>query len=134
MSGVDDLDAMIAWYRDKLGYRVEKTWAVDGLPGMRLAYLIGHDGFRIELVEGGRGPRTPNPSSFEQALKARGYQHLCYEVGDVDAVMAELGARGVAAFYPATDFPVGAERRVAFIKDPEGNIIEFAGPLKGNKP
>lgn len=43
--------------------------------------------------------------------------------------MTELARRDVATFFPATDFPQGAERRVAFVKDPEGNVIEFAGPL-----
>jgi catechol 2,3-dioxygenase-like lactoylglutathione lyase family enzyme len=120
MLGVDDMEAMIAWYRDKLGYRVEKAWTVDGLPGIRLAYLIGHGGYRMELIAGGRGPRTPDPASFDQHFRMRGYQHACYWVDDVDAVMEELQGRGVAAFFPATDFPKGAERRVAFVKDPEG--------------
>lgn len=129
MLGVDDMEAVIAWYRDKLGYEVEKAWTVDGLPGIRLAYLIGHGGYRMELIAGGHGPKTPDPASFDEHFRMRGYQHACYWVDDVDAVMAELKSRGVEAFFPATDFPVGAERRVAFVKDPEGNIIEFAGPL-----
>lgn len=45
--------------------------------------------------------------------------------------MAELTKRGVPAFVSATDYPKGAERRVAFVKDPEGNVIELAGPLAG---
>lgn len=38
-------------------------------------------------------------------------------------------ARGVSAFVPAESYPEGAERRVAFILDPEGNVIEFSHPL-----
>lgn len=129
MLGVDDMEAMMAWYRDKLGYEVEKAWTVDGLPGIRLAYLIGHGGYRMELIAGGRGPRTPNPASFDEHFRMRGYQHACYWVDDVDAVMAELKGRGVEVFFPSTDFPAGAERRVALVKDPEGNVVEFAGPL-----
>lgn len=127
--GVDDMEAMMAWYRDKLGYEVEKAWTVDGLPGIRLAYLIGHGGYRMELIAGGRGLRTPNPASFDEHFRMRGYQHACYWVDDVDAVMAELKGRGVEVFFPSTDFPAGAERRVALVKDPEGNVVEFAGPL-----
>lgn len=130
MLGVDDMEAIIAWYRDKLGFVIEKAWTVDGLPGIQLAYITGHN-YRIELISGGRGPRTPDPESFDKHFRMRGFQHLCFWADDVDAVMAELNKRGVATFFPATDFPKGAERRVAFVKDPEGNVIEFAGLLKG---
>lgn len=128
MLGVDDMDGMITWYREKLSFQVERAWTVDGLPGIQLAYIGAH-GFRLELIAGGRGPRTPDPASFDQHFRMRGFQHLCLWTENVDAVMAELSRRGVQTFYPATDFPNGAERRVAFVKDPEGNVIEFAGPL-----
>lgn len=77
MLGVDDMNAMIAWYRDKLGFQVERAWTVDGLPGIQLAYIGGH-GFRIELIAGGRGPRTSDPASFDQHFRMRGFQHLCF--------------------------------------------------------
>jgi catechol 2,3-dioxygenase-like lactoylglutathione lyase family enzyme len=130
MLGVDDMDRMTTWYRDVLGFEVEKAWTVEGLPGIRLAYLTGH-GFRLELIAGGGGPRTPVPASFPEHFTMRGFQHLCFWVDDVDAAVAELERRGVPMFVPATDYPEGAERRVAFVKDPEGNVVELAGPLAG---
>lgn len=131
MVGVDDFDGMIRWYVDKLGFLEEKRWTVEGLAGINLAYLIGPGDFRIEFIGGGKGPRTPVPATFPQHFTMRGFQHLCFWVDDVDAAMAELRRRGVPVFVPAEDYPVGAERRVAFIQDPEGNVIEFAGPLRG---
>ncbi len=129
MIGVDNFGVMIAWYREKLGFQEEKRWTVDGLNGIDLAYIVGPDGFRIEFIGGGKGPRTPVPASFPEHFTMRGLQHLSFRVADVDAAVAELRARGVAVFVEAEDYPVGAQRRVAFIKDPEGNVIEFAGPL-----
>lgn len=129
--GVDDIDAMIDWYSRVLGFAVEKRWTVEELPGRELAYLIGANGFRIELISGGTGPRAPSGDSFAEHLSIRGANHLCFRVTDVDAAVASIEASGATAFYPPTDYPVGAERRIAFLKDVEGNVIEFAGPLKG---
>jgi methylmalonyl-CoA/ethylmalonyl-CoA epimerase len=129
--GVDDMEGAIAWYGRVLGFQVEKRWTVTELPGRDLAYLIGPDGFRLELVSGGNGPRSPSGESFADHLGVRGANHLCFSVADVDAAVAAIEAEGVSPFFPATDYPVGAERRIAFFKDMEGNVIEFAGPLRG---
>lgn len=130
--GVDDMQNVIDWYDRVLGFRVEKRWTVAELPGRELAYLIGPDGFRIELISGGQGPRTPSGDTFADHLGVRGANHLCFRVTDVDAAVEAIEAAGVAPFFPPTDYPVGAERRIAFFKDIEGNVIEFAGPLKSN--
>lgn len=131
--GVDDMDRMVDWYVRVLGFQVEKSWTVDELPGVRLTYLRHPSGWRMEFASGVTGPRTPRAADFGSAFQMRGMQHLCFRVADVDAAMAAVASRGVKAFFPATDFPVGAERRVAFIQDPEGNVIEFAGPLAGKR-
>ncbi|MBA3675908.1 MAG: VOC family protein [Sphingosinicella sp.] len=129
--GVDSMEAMIDWYGRVLGFTVEKRWTVAELPGRELAYIIGASGFRIELISGGTGPRSPSGDSFAEHLGVRGSNHLCFRVPDVDAAVAAVETAGVTPFFPPTDYPVGAERRIAFLKDIEGNVIEFAGPLKG---
>lgn len=126
--GVRDLDAMAAWYRDVLGFVVEKVWTVEGLEGTRLAYLIG-PGWRIAMIEGGIGPFPPAPADFNDHFQRGGYGHIGFAVEDVDETVAALSARGVEPFVPATSFPDGAERRVAFFLDPEGNVIEISYPL-----
>jgi catechol 2,3-dioxygenase-like lactoylglutathione lyase family enzyme len=131
--GVDDFEGVLAWYCEKLGFAVEKRWHVEKLPGVQLAYLIGPDGFRLEVLGGGQGPRSPIGADFAEHLGIRGWNHLCFWSDDVDATMADLAAWVVGAFVPVTDYPIGAERRVAFVQDPEGNVIEFAGPLSGGR-
>ena len=128
MIGARDWDAMATWYRDKLDFVVEKVWTVDDLEGIQLGYLTGQ-GFRIELIGGGKGGRMKVPNDFAEHFNMGGIQHIAFAVEDVDETMAELARRGVEPFVPATSFPEGAERRVAFIKDPEGNVIEFATPI-----
>lgn len=131
--GVDNMDVMIDWYVRVLGFSVEKAWTVDELPGVRLAYLIHPSGWRVEFAAGVSGPRTPKAKDFAEAFQMRGLQHLAFRVTNVDAAVKAAVEQGASVLYPATDFPVGAERRVAFIQDPEGNLIEFAGPLAAAK-
>ena len=118
----------ISWYRDKLGFRVQQEWTVPEFPGVKLAY-IELNGFVIEIVE------TPNefqksqiPSDLSVALSDRGFGHIAFLAADVDAVAAELSARGVELVVPPTSFP-DSGRRLIFVKDNNGNYIEFLTPL-----
>lgn len=126
--GVDNYDVMKRWYIEKLDFNIDKEWTVDELPGMKLAYLRKGD-FRLELIGDDQGPRTPIPVDFVEHLKSKGFQHLAFRVDSVDAVMAELARRGIDAFVPAASYE-NVGRRVSFIKDTEGNVIEFAQDLE----
>jgi len=60
----------------------------------------------------------------------RGWQHLAWEVADVDAAYAELSARGIPFRVPPEGFPEQAPTmRIAFFADPDGNLIELIQPL-----
>ena len=73
----------------------------------------------------------PITSDFGASLRTTGIGHFCFRIDDVDAALAEMNRRGVDTFVDAADYPdVG--RRVGFVKDNNGNIIEFAGSLKGS--
>ena len=48
-------------------------------------------------------------------------------------VLAELAANGVPTFVAGETYALDGtiyERRVGFIQDPEGNVIEYAEPLQ----
>lgn len=126
--GVDNYDVIKRWYIEKLDFTVDKEWTVDESPGMKLAYLRKGD-FRLELIGDDQGPKTPIPDNFIEHLKSKGFQHLAFRVDSVDAVMAQLASRGINAFVPAASYE-NVGRRVSFIKDPEGNVIEFAQDLE----
>lgn len=83
----------------------------------------------IEIV------RTPDafqkketPPELGAALSDRGIGHLAFLATDVDAVAEELKIRGVDMVVPPTSFP-DAGRRLIFIRDNNGNLIEFLTPL-----
>lgn len=133
MLSVPNYEETVQWYQQKLDATIEKEWTVEQLPDLKLAYL-NVSGFRLEIV-GSSHSRSgmPNSSSFEEALRTTGIGHFCFRVDDVDAALSELFSRGVQTFVEAADYPnVGV--RVGFIKDNNGNIIEFSGPLKFLEP
>lgn len=127
--GTPDYRATLDWYRRVLDAEIEKEWTVPEVPDLQLAYLrIGN--FKIEVIGTAQSiPGALRADDFGSHLRTSGYTHLCFEVDDVDATMAALAERDVPEFFPATDFP-NVSRRVAFIQDNNGNVIEFAGPMK----
>jgi methylmalonyl-CoA/ethylmalonyl-CoA epimerase len=129
MISVPNYPETLEWYQEKFDATIEKEWTVAELPDLQLAYLNVH-GFRIEVV-GTTQPRAgmPNMSDFGQALRTTGVGHFCFRVDSVDDAISELNNRGVPTFVEAADYPnIGV--RVGFIKDNNGNIIEFAESLK----
>jgi catechol 2,3-dioxygenase-like lactoylglutathione lyase family enzyme len=130
---VADFEKALAWYQTALGFEVETSWRVAALDGKRLAYLtLG--AVRIELVEADAGAvMTPVAGSFPEHFARTGYGHLCLSVVDVDAALTELAEKGAPTFVRAETYALDGtpyERRVGFIQDPEGNVIEFAEPLR----
>lgn len=133
MINVGDFERSIEWYRTKLGFEERVRWTVEGLKNTNLAYLQ-RGSFLIELAS---GPETKSTAQLTKAtdfashFSQRGITHLCFKVRDVDAVLAQLNKSGVSTFSPAIDFPA-LNCRVGFIQDPDGNVIEFKGPMAGN--
>jgi len=130
---VPDLDAALAWYRDTLGFTVARTWAWMIAETEGRAAYIERDGFRIELLwcEGSEPPpdmtggvRDPIAQVFVHGIK-----HVGLLVGDVDAAVALLEARGVRiAISPLDNAAAGV--RFAFFYDLAGNVLELIAPLK----
>ncbi|MBE9168412.1 VOC family protein [Pleurocapsales cyanobacterium LEGE 06147] len=127
---VPNYEETLQWYQEKLDATIEKEWLVDELPDLKLAYLNIH-GFRLEVVASTQAQKgMPIASDFGESLRTTGIGHFCFRVDDVDAALAEMNQRDVPTFVKAADYP-NVGHRVGFVKDINGNIIEFAGPLKG---
>jgi catechol 2,3-dioxygenase-like lactoylglutathione lyase family enzyme len=107
------------FYVETLGLPV-----VAGIPEHTILFLDA-GGTLVELI-GEAPPDQPLPDGFNR----RGWQHLAWEVADVDAVYADLLARGVESYAPPEDFPPEAPTlRIAFLRDPDGNLLELVQPL-----
>jgi len=126
---VPDYDAAVAWYTEKLDFRVLQEWPYGD---MRLAYLspAADDDFHLELLAGPIEHSRPVLDDLGQSLTYGGYQHFCLRVASVDKARAELAARGVDVL--GEPFEIEAiSRRLAFFRDPWGNMIELSETLPG---
>ncbi len=118
------MEASKRWFVEKLDFRVVCEWPMDD---HRCAWVcpVGDDSFHVEIV-GGNSPE-PNPEfgTVEETLEYSGYHHVSILVENLDAALAELRRRGVRLV--GDPLAIAAiRRRVAFIADPWGNLVELA--------
>jgi len=124
---VPDFEESKKWYTEKLDFRVVHEWPFGEL---QLAYLApaNDDNFWVELLAGGNPTPAANYTDLNESLHPAGYHHFCIDTPDVDATIAELKRRGVTIVGEAFDLAeIG--KRLAFISDPWGNLIEFSQQL-----
>ncbi len=132
---VKALEPAIALYRDVLGLELE---AVEEVPEQQVTTAIftsqtsqGQQMGRIELI-----CPTADDSGVARFLQKRGegIHHICLEVEDLDAALAELTARGVPLIDKSPK-PGAGGARVAFIhpKGAHGVLLELRqGPAKSS--
>ncbi|HVM29615.1 MAG TPA: methylmalonyl-CoA epimerase [Candidatus Limnocylindrales bacterium] len=117
---VRDLDAALAFYRDRLGLPVELILPIES-DGVTIAFLtVGES--KIELV----WPTSPT-TGVARFLESRGegFHHVCLEVADLGAELDRLAGEGVELI-DRTPRP-GAEGPVAFIhpRSCHGVLVEL---------
>jgi lactoylglutathione lyase/glyoxylase I family protein len=126
---VPDFEAARRWYVEKLDFRVIHEWPY---ADQKLAYVgpATDDAFYVELLGDGEPKPIPKPvyNDLGDSLRLAGYHHFCLNVADMDATVAELHRRGVTIVTEPFELPV-IQRRLAFIADPFGNLIELAQVL-----
>lgn len=118
----NQLDRMIAFYRDVLGFPVKFTMHNDDGFAFGYYFQTGERTF-IEIFDqagavkqwgGDLSPRRPN-----EGVR---YGHYCFEVVGLEALVAELEAKGISVI----PIKVGMDHsKQAWIKDPDGNAIEL---------
>jgi lactoylglutathione lyase len=109
-----DMDAMLHFYRDTLGFdEMLRLNQDDGR--LWLVYLRITDTQYLEIFPDGMG-ETP-------AREQMGVTHVCWEVDDMDAALAELEERGVPLTTPLRRGRTGNLQ--AWITDPDGNRVEL---------
>jgi lactoylglutathione lyase len=120
---VADLTAARAWFCDVFGLRPELTLRVEAL-ALDIEMLIHPEyGYRLELLHR-PGSAADKPASPAEAALREGYGHIAFEVADVDTAYGRAVARGARPVVPPGPAPEPGAR-MAFIADPEGNLIEL---------
>jgi lactoylglutathione lyase len=114
-----DYEGLIAWYIEKLEFRLIKKFSAGDL---KLAFLApaNDDNFWIEILSGGVVDTHQEPT----LPIISGFQHFCLDVKSVDETLSELRKRDVKVAREPFNVPAIA-KRCGFISDPQGNVIEF---------
>lgn len=118
---VEDLDRALKFYTDVLGLRLghrSGDYAQLATGATRLA-LFTRDAMAKTL-----GMSLQSPS-----LKAPGFE-IAFKVPDVDGAFAELVEHGASPAMPPTTRPWG--QRTAYVRDPDGHLIELAQDLRSS--
>jgi catechol 2,3-dioxygenase-like lactoylglutathione lyase family enzyme len=123
---VGDIERAQRWYVDALGLEVVLEVVLEfALPGdVRGAMLRNDAGAGVELfgvlgAEAGVSHADP-----PAAMRTTGFGHVAFEVDDLDAAYAALLEAGASAVWEPRQAPEPG-RRMAFVHDPDGNLIEL---------
>ena len=118
---VNDLDRMLAFYRDVLGCRLERG------PGNALLAQLRAGDSLIDLVdargslgrEGGNAPDHQAPN----------VDHVCFLVDpwDAELILEQLRKHGVKPGDVATRYGATGQGPSIYFSDPEGNTVELKG-------
>lgn len=114
-------EELINWYLENLDFRIVKEFTSGE---MKLALIAPptDNSFLIEVL-------GVNEKNVSEKLEVKtGYHHLCFNVDDLDKTIAALKERNIVIERSFDAPAIG--KKVAFISDPFGNIIEFAAIVK----
>ena len=121
---VADLAAEASWFCEVFGLVRELALRVEPLD-LSIEMLIHPDlGYRVELLHRPASMARGKPDTPAEAALRHGYGHVAFDVTDLDAVYDRAvarGARPVMAPCPSPEPGV----RMAFVADPEGNLVEL---------
>lgn len=113
---VSDRDEALRFY-ESLGFRLEEELAEHAA-----LILCTAAGVRINLIYNGKRRSASSNILMDEGEKHPGVTHPAFVVSSLDAAMERLGYLGI----PITEGPVVLpNRRICFVRDPDGNVVEF---------
>jgi catechol 2,3-dioxygenase-like lactoylglutathione lyase family enzyme len=115
---VDDVDAAVAFYRDRLGFEVRMQ------PGPGFAMLV-RGGLRLLLNAPGGGGGAGQPMPDGSVPAPGGWNRFQLEIDDLDALIASLAG---ATF--RNEIVQGRGGRQILVEDPSGNLVELFEPAE----
>jgi len=114
---VSDRDEALAFY-SRLGF-VEDEY----FPDYPANEMVSEEGVRINLIFNGKRREGGTNILFDETVKHPGMTHPAFVVDDLGALETLCAQHGI----PVTEGPIdiGERRRALFIRDPDGNVLEF---------
>jgi catechol 2,3-dioxygenase-like lactoylglutathione lyase family enzyme len=117
---VDDVDAAVAFYRDRLGFAEVMH------PAPTFAMLSLGD-LRLVLSAPGGGPGGGQAMPDGRLPAPGGWNRFALEVDDLDGMVATLRSAGVRF---RNDVVNGVGGRQILVEDPSGNPVELFEPTR----
>jgi glyoxylase I family protein len=123
---VKDLAKFEAFYSTYFGFKRARVIALgdDAL----LVFLKNEDNFYFEIFP--PEEERPIPMAEADGPHYAGLRHIAFSVDDVDAKIKEMGDDAVITLGPLHFDDVIEGWKTAWLKDPEGNIIEITQGYK----
>lgn len=123
---VPSLSEAIAWYRDVLGFAVEKHFYIEAARAHAAMIRKGPLRFELFEVEGA----TPLPEERRHPpldVRTHGNKHVAFRVEDLDLFLDEMTEKGADIAFVVRE----AFGRGCFLRDCAGNLIEFVEESDG---
>jgi len=125
-----DLERIVAFYCDALGFDVEATldWSgetdIDGALGLvdsaASMVMLRRDGIHLEIFQ--YEHPDPGPPAGDKPVSDAGINHLCFLVDDLATEVARLATAGMEFHSDPIDVGDGP---FVYGRDPDGNVIEL---------
>ena len=113
---VSDINASLTFYQDILGLKFIEERAV--WFGIMYRLRLGSSDFKL-IHPNTRPPK--GPVGIESQL---GFRYVTFVIKNLSRLCTELQSKGIEFVVPEKEFRPGV--RIAMVKDPDGNIVEFA--------
>jgi len=111
--------AVERWYAKHFGFERLRVY----LPGPDQVVVIGNGGVALELFP--VSDEAPPGHGERDGPTYPGWRHIAFLVDDLDAKLAEIGDDTQVTLGPLDMSSFIEGMRVAWISDPEGNIVEL---------
>ena len=116
---VRDLAVARAFY-EKLGFEF-----LGGPMGPEPVAIVEHpSGVNINFILNASSDASPSNVLMDETAKHTGFTHIALEISDAEAVKRELDNLGIAI----TESVEYEGAMFFFVRDPDGNVIEFHKP------
>jgi glyoxylase I family protein len=135
-----DMESVERWYAKHFGFTRKRVYvSTPEIPlpsqdqgGVAVAgVIIGNGSMRLELLPATSESPAPRPEADGPSYTA--YRHFAFSVDDVDAKLAEMGDDATITLGPIDMDAFIPGMRVAWISDPEGNIVELSQGYEDEK-
>jgi glyoxylase I family protein len=113
-----DLAAQETFYTRHFGFKRSRTLK-KGEPGEFFLMKLGS--MRLEFFSSDR-EKAVGMQGDEQPV---GFKHLAFDVPKIETILESIAAEGIEPFYQRDCSDLLPGLRIAFFRDPEGNIIEL---------